>query len=202
MCVRKIVFTTLLMSSLLVGCTATDDADEGYENEINQLTEEVTELKTVIAAQEDKIDSLENFSYLNDFTEEELKAYDLFLEEYDVTQLKNYSPEKIVLLYLHSLATGDVDTIHAIAYDGGTLTDLDTFRDTFNNPASNVSSHDVVMPYRNYDSIEVREENKSEDSVGVEISVSSGSHTSVIIYEVNKENEQWKIVIQHLFEEI
>lgn len=126
MCVRKIVFTTLLMSSLLVGCTATDDAAEGYENEINQLTEEVTELKTVIAAQEDKIDSLENFSYLNDFTEEELKAYDLFLEEYDVTQLKNYSPEKIVLLYLHSLATGDVDTIHAIAYDGGTLTDLDT----------------------------------------------------------------------------
>ena len=190
------------MSSLLVGCKTTDDATEVYENEIDQLTKEVTELKTVVAAQEDKIDSLENFSYLNDFTEKELKAYDLFLEEYDVTQLKDYSPEKIVLLYLHSLATGDVDTIYAIAYDGGTLADLDTFRDTFNNPASNVSSHDVVMPYRNYDSIEVREENKSVDSVGVEISASSGSHTSVIIYEVKKENNQWKIVIQHLFEEI
>ena len=82
------------------------------------------------------------------------------------------------------------------------MADLDTFRDTFNNPASNVSSHDVGLPYRNYDSIEVREENKSEDSVGVEISASSGRHTSVIIYEVKKENNQWKIVIQHLFEEI
>ena len=198
---KKIVFTTLLMSSLLVGCKTTDDATEVYENEIDQLTKEVTELKTVVAAQEDKIDSLENFSYLNDFTEKELKAYDLFLEEYDVTQLKDYSPEKIVLLYLHSLATGDVDTIYAIAYDGGTLADLDNFRDTFNDPATNVSSHDVVMLYRNYDSIEIREENKSEDSVAVEISASSGNHTSVIIYEVKKENDQWKIVIQHLFEE-
>lgn len=191
------------MSSLLVGCTNTDDdAAEVYKNEINQLTEEVAELKTVVAAQEDKIDSLENFSFLNDFTEEELKAYDLFLEEYDVTHLKDYSPEKIVLLYLHSLATVDVETIHAIAFDGGTLPDLDSFREKFNAVDSPLDGHDVVITYRNYDSIKIREEYKTEDSVNVEITVSIDIHESAIIFGVKKENDQWKMNIQHLFEEI
>lgn len=200
---KKILFTTLIISLLLVGCANTDDdAAEVYKNEINQLTEEVAELKTVVAAQEDKIDSLENFSFLNDFTEEELKAYDLFLEEYDVTHLKDYSPEKIVLLYLHSLATVDVETIHAIAFDGGTLPDLDSFRERFNAVDSPLDGHDVVITYRNYDSIKIREEYKTEDSVNVEITVSIDSHASVIVYNVEKENDQWKMVIQHLFEEI
>lgn len=199
---KKILFTAFIISFLLVGCVNTDNDAAVYKNEISQLTEEVAELKTVVTAQEEKINSLENFSYLNDFTEEELKAYNLFVEEFDVTHLKDYSPEKMVLLYSHSLAIGDVDTVYAIAYDGGTLPDLDSFREKFNAIDSNVNAHDVVMTYRNYDSIEVREEHYTEDSVGVEMTASIDVHTSVIVYEVKKENDQWKIVIQHLFEEI
>lgn len=199
---KKLLYTTLLISSLLIGCTKTEDFSRESENEINQLTEEVAELKTVIAAQEGKIDSLENFSFLNDFSEVELRAYDRFLEDNDVTHLKDYSPEKIVLLYLHSLANGDVQTIHAIAFDDGTLPDLDSFREKVHSVDSPLDAHDIVMTYSNYDSIEVREENKTADSVGVEMIASTDIHTSAIIYEVKKENDQWKIVIQHLFEEI
>ena len=90
---KKRLFTTLIISLLLVGCANTDDDVAVYENEISQLTEEVTELKKVVTAQEETIDSLENFSFLNDFSEDELNAYDLFLEEFDVTHLKDYSPE-------------------------------------------------------------------------------------------------------------
>lgn len=199
---KKTLFTTLIISLLLVGCANTDEDVVVYENENSQLTEEVAELKTVVAAQEDKINTLENFSYLNDLTEEELKAYALFLEEYDVTNLKDYSPEKIVLLYLHSLATGDVETIHAITFDGGTLLDLDSFRDKVNSVDSPLDGHDVVITYRNYDSIKIREEQKTEDSVHVEITASIDIHESAIVFGVQKENDQWKIDIQHLFEEI
>lgn len=199
---HKILFTTLLVSALLIGCTKTEDSSREYEDEINQLTEEVAELKETIAEQADTINSLENFSYLMDFTETELRDYDRFLEDGDVTHLKDYSPEKIVLLYSHSLAIGDVNTIHAIAYDGGTLPELDYFREQFNAVNSSHNTHDVVMTYRNYDSIDVREENKTDDSVGVEMIASTDIYTSVIVYELKKENDQWKILIQHLFEEI
>lgn len=190
------------MSSLLVGCTNIDDEVAVYEKEICQLTEEVAELKIVVAAQEDHTDSLESFSFLSDFTEEELKAYNIFLEEFDVSHLKDYSPEKIVLLYLHSLATGDVHTIHTIAFDGGRLPDLDSFREKVHSTDSPLDGHDVVITYRNYDSIKIREEQKTEDSVHVEITASIDIHESAIVFGVQKENDQWKIDIQHLFEEI
>ena len=196
---KKMLFTTFLVSLSLIGCTNTEDSAVDDKSELNQLTEEVTELEAVVAAQEEKINSLENFSYLNDFTEAELGACDRFLEDHDIAHLKDYSPEKIVLLYSHSLATGDIDTIHAITYDGGTLADLETFSEQLNAINSNTNTHDVVMTYRNYDSIEVREEHKTEDSVGVEMRASTDIHTSEIIYEVKKENDQWKMVIQHLF---
>ena len=199
---KKILFTILIISLLLVGCANTDDDAAVYENEISQLTEEVTELKKVVTAQEETINSLEDFSFLNDFSEFELNTYDLFLEEYDVTHLKDYSPEKIVLLYFHSLAIGDVDTIHAIAFDDGTLPDLDSFRDKVNSIDQPLDAHDVVITYRNYDSIEIREEHKTEDSVNVEMAASAYFQTSVIVYNVKKENDQWKMNIQHLFEEI
>lgn len=198
---KKILIPALLMSVVLIGCTTNEEDTNKLEDEMNQLTEEVSELTKKVVQQEQEISKLDNFSYLNDFTEEELTAYEQFIEDSDGTHLKHYTPENIVLLYLHSLTIGDIDTIHAITFDGGTLPDLDEFRDKVNDNDTNIKIHSAVFTNQSYDSIDVRDENKTEDSVGVEITASVGIHTSTTVYELKKENGQWKIALHHLLED-
>lgn len=93
---KGILFTAVSISLILIGCSNSNPVTEEKQpdNKTEDLVEEITELKEIIATLEEEIEALANFSYLNEFSEEELRAYDLFLENYDVTHLKEYPPEK------------------------------------------------------------------------------------------------------------
>lgn len=205
---KGILFTAVSISLILIGCSNSNPVTEEKQpdNKTEDLVEEITELKEIIATQEEEIEALANFSYLNEFSEEELRAYDLFLENYDVTHLKEYPPEKIILLYLHSLTITDLQMTYAITYNGGTLPDFETFSELFRESELDMQATETVLINRNYDSIAVREEHQAEENVlvevDVEVNVSFGIYSYSTIYNVQKENNQWKISLQHWFDSI
>lgn len=194
------ILTTILL--LLVGCSNNNAKIEDLQNEVSELTEEIVVLEEIINVHEEHIESLENFSYLRDFTQEERIAYDRFLTDYDTTHLKKYSPEKILLLYLHSLVISDLETTYALTYNDGTLPDFETFSELFYTSDLHLRTNQTVLTYRDFDSIEIREENQTTDSVDVEIGAYLGNHHSVDIYNLQNENGQWKINLLHALGDI
>lgn len=198
---NKVMVTILLMSISLVGCSNTETTSKNQQDEIERLTEEVAALEKTITNQESEIDKIKEFTYLRELSEEEMTAYQLFVEDYDMAHLNGYSPENIVLLYLHSVATSDMNAIYAMTYDGGTLPDFETFTTRFYAQEISQIQHDEVFRYKDYDSIQVIDQNKTEESQTVEITSSMGTHSSSSLYDVKKEDGQWKMSIQHWLEE-
>lgn len=188
---KKLSSFVILSGLLLVGCSNND-------GEIEALNEEITQLEKVIAEQNSKIEKLENFTYLDAFTDEELKHYDLFMEEYDSTYLVDFSPEKIVLLYLHSLFMSDMEAVYAITYDGGQLPAFDDFTNQFYTSDYYLSTPDSLLTFKHYNSIQIRDENRTEESLAVEIDTHYGTNQVVEIFGLRKENNQWKIELLHL----
>ena len=179
------VFLTSLF--LITGCTPSNSVDT-YETKkedvINIVDEKVS-----------KIVDLEEFSYLTDLSEEELKLYKQFTEEYDTKYLNGFSPEKIILIYIHSVVIDDIEAIYSLAYIDGELPDFNTFKEKYYKNL-NLSNYEIALDFRYYDSIEV----KQEDSNGllVEIMVNYGKFTATTLMELKKENDIWKIVLQDL----
>lgn len=175
-----------LTSILLIsGCTPSNSVETKKETVINIVDEKVL-----------KIDySKKEFSYLTDLSEEELKSYNLFIKEYDTNYLKDFSPEKIMLIYIHSAVIDDIEAIYTLAYIDGKLPNFDTFKKQYYQNL-NISNSELALDFRYYDSIKI----KQEDSNGllVELTVSLGRFTALTLMELKKENDIWKIVLPPL----
>lgn len=185
-------------SFLLIGCTDSNGSTTDHQEEIEKLTTEISELNQKIAAFEMSVEASEEFSYLKEFTDQDHHNYRLFLKDRNPSYMNDFSPEKMVLLYFHSVTIDDLETIHAITYDGGTLGNYSQFKEEFY--ASDLSHYEneSILDFRYYDEIKLSEQEETEDIVSVEISVSYGSFQSVRFLELQKENNQWKLVLQHL----
>ncbi|GAA0353488.1 hypothetical protein GCM10008932_03190 [Alkalibacterium iburiense] len=183
---------------LLSGCTATNTQEGSSNEEIAALTREIATLNQELAKFETLSKESEAFSYLNDLTDQELHQYQLFLKERDIDYLKDFSPEKVVLLYFESIVTDDMETIYAITYDGGRLSGYSDFTEQFYTSDLSHNEKESVLDFRYYDTLTLLEENETGDQAVVEISVSIGSFQSVRWVELQKENNQWKLVLQHL----
>lgn len=142
-------------------------------------------------------DSEEEFSYLTDLSEEELKSYELFTREYDTNYLKGFSPEKTLLIYIHSAVIDDIEGIYSLTYFDGELPDFDTFKEKYYENLNN-SNLEIALDFRYYDSIKI----KQEDSNGllVELMVSYGRLTASTLMGLKKEKDTWKIEIPDLFQ--
>lgn len=199
---KDLSFILIAIPALLLGCSFNNTSSPNNQQEtealIEELTEEISHLKEIIETQEERIHYLESFSYLQDFTIQELNAYELFLNDYDVTHLRDFSPEKIVLLYYQSIVDLDLEAIYAFTYDGDTLPEYPIFADQFYSSEHYQLTNNSIFTFRNYDSIQIREENQTDDHVNVEIDISNGAHQMIEIFELQKENNQWKLVLQHL----
>ncbi len=156
------VFLTSLF--LITGCTPSNSV-ETFETKKEDVISVVDEKVSKIA------DSEEEFSYLADLSEEELKSYEQFTEEYDTKYLKGFSPEKITLIYIHSAVIDDIEAIYSLAYIDGESPEFDNFKEKYYKNL-NISNSEIALDFRYYDSIKV----KQEDSNGllVELMVSYG----------------------------
>ena len=113
--IYKIFFTLSSLLFLLTGC---------IENEVSKSNENT----------EKAIDeSMKEFSYLNELSEEEKGAYQLYMENKELNHLKGFSPEHTVLVYLHSVANSDIESIYSLTYHNGTSPELYEFENEYHN---------------------------------------------------------------------
>ncbi|WP_216831769.1 hypothetical protein [Alkalihalobacterium elongatum] len=189
-----------IITLFLVGCNSDDNIIiEEKQNEIKELKNKIVELEDTVKEQQKVIDEYDKeFSYLLSFTDGELKAYERFYEDKDVQHLADYSPEKIVLLYLHSIVIDDVEAIYSLVYTDGTLPDLSTFTQKYYSEGLHKKGSETTLDFRYYDLITVREDNNTENTVAVEIGVNFGLFHATEILELKKEDGIWKMNILHL----
>lgn len=173
-----LLFLTLILLS--AGCTPT-----------NSIETQETKKENVVGIVDDKY-SEEEFSYLTDLSEDELELYKLFSKEYDINYLKSFSPEKIILVYMHSAVIDDIEAIYSLAYRDGEISDFENFKEKYYQNLS-ITNSELALDFRYYDSIKI----KQEDSNGliVELSVSYGKFTASALMSVKKESNIWKIVL-------
>jgi len=81
-------------------------------------------------------ESIKDFSNLNDLSEEEKEAYQLFIENKELNHLKGFSPEHTVLVYLHSVVNSDTESIYSLTYHNGTSPELYEFERAFFNEST------------------------------------------------------------------
>lgn len=176
-----------LMSIVLIaGCAPSNSVKIKNENIISNVDEKVLKMD----------DSGEEFSYLTDLSEEKLKSYKLFTKEYDTNYLKDFSPEQILLIYIHSAVIDDIEAIYALAYINGNLYNFDTFKENYYQNLNN-STLEMALDFRYYDSIKIKQEDGIESIV--ELTITYGRFTASTFMELKKENDLWKIVLSHSF---
>ena len=148
------------------------------------------------------------FSYIDGLPDERLNEYELFVNDNNTVHLKEFSPEQVVLVYMHSIVIGDINSIYAITYDDGKLPDLDAFKNEYRENMQN-SNLDMVLNYRYYNTIETTDKSSgikiddlSETKKAVIMKVSIGSFTSMVLQVLQKENDIWKMDIYDLMKEV
>ncbi|MFB9329441.1 hypothetical protein ACFFSY_26175 [Paenibacillus aurantiacus] len=133
-----------------------------------------------------------SFSYLEQLPTEKQAAYNRFKGSQDVALLTDFTPEEMVLAYLHTLSNGDPYVLYPLIYNGGYLSDLARFTEDYREYVSNDSS-EIAMHYRYYDSIKVDELGSKPDYKAVAISVSVGIIHHTMVLGLREEDGIWKL---------
>ncbi|MFS1518554.1 hypothetical protein V1503_19135 [Bacillus sp. SCS-151] len=189
-----VFFTVIIL--FLTGC---NNEKSLLVEKLEQLNEKVVEVNNTIKEQQKVIDELnKEFSYLKDLSEKELDAYELFAQDKDIRKLLGFSPEKIVLIYFHSVVIDDIEALYSLTYDDGTLPDFSIFKQKYYQEGLHKKDLETTLDFRYYNSIEVSEENKTDNYASVEMSVDFGLFHPTVILGLKKENEIWKMDILHL----
>lgn len=195
---KSICFLSLLLLFTLVGCTPTNETESlkqrtvELENENNELRSELDKLQND--------EAVEDFTYLEGLTEDEFEQYSNFLQSGDSRQLNDFSPEKIVLIFLELVMEHNDNRIYALTYDHGNLPSLETFKEEYNQ----YLAYDYELDYlsfRYYDEVYVDEAASDEDFKAVRLSISFGSQTFIKVFPLRKDNKSWKMDNYHLVEE-
>lgn len=174
---------------------------EEQQNKIEQLNNQILKYEDNIKEQQQIIDNHnKEFSYLNDFSKIELDAYKSFAEGKDTKHLLGFSLERVLLIYFHSVVIDDVEAIYSLTFNDGTIADLATFRHMYYTEGLHKKEVETVLDFRYYNTIKVREDNKSENEVAVEVSLNFGLYQSTEILGLKKEDGIWKMDILHLLE--
>ncbi|WP_226669600.1 hypothetical protein [Metabacillus litoralis] len=187
---------------LMAGCNSDDTIKiEEQQKQLKELEAKIVDLEEINKEQRKIIEEQnKEFSYIKDFTKEELEAYEQFVQDKDAQHLLGLSPEKILLIYYHLIVIDDVEAIYSLTYDDGTLPDLSTFRENYYKNGLHLKWQDSTIYYRYYNSIKVKEDHKNENEVVVEMTVNLGSNVSTIVYGLKKEKGIWKMDTLHLME--
>ncbi len=141
----------------------------------------------------------EDFSYLDELPDKQLNDYKLFANDKDTSHLLDFSPEQIVLIYFHSVVIADVEAIYALSLGDGSRHEFDEFKTEYYTYLHHHDSENALM-YRDYNSIVILEDTKSEDEVAVVIEVSICTYSSSVVTGLKKDNNVWKMDISQLIE--
>ncbi|MGF7047428.1 flagellar basal body L-ring protein FlgH [Paenibacillus sp. DS2015] len=180
----------LVCSVLLTGCSE-NTIEQPTAQEAKPTQEDIVEVKE---------DQKKKFSYLEQLPLEKQKKYERFAGDKETSHLLTFSPEEILLIYIHATAMSDIEVIYALTYDSGSLPDLDTFKEEYNDKLAH-RDMETALQYRYYDSIEVQEDTVKQNELTIMITATIERFTGSIAYGLKLDNNVWKMDIYHLIEE-
>ncbi|WP_110114618.1 hypothetical protein [Bacillus sp. CGMCC 1.16541] len=130
----------IALSSTLISCSNDKPVTQNVTSEEKcvEVVEQVNEKKP--------------FSYLQDLSDEKRAIYDQFVHKKEVHLLKNFTPEEILLVYLHSAGTFDNEAIYELTYNRTLFGDFHAFQVEYQLHLSS-SIQDMAMTYRFYDTV-------------------------------------------------
>ena len=198
---KKTLLTTIIILSLL-GCD--NVRKETSVSEINSPASQphIDQQLSVTNNSNQKIQTIDNesdtrFSYLAQLSATKQVALNKYIEEKQLHYLYDFTPEDMVLVYLHFLSVGDPDLIYTITYNGGQLPDQDTFREEYHEYMLNHDS-EMAIHYRYYDSIEIDNSTAEDNKVTVIVTTGVGIITHSLALGLQKEDNIWKIEMYHI----
>jgi len=191
---KKIILiasVSMLVCSLLLTGYFQSKIDQPLAQEAKPIQGDIVEAKE---------DQKKKFSYLEQLPLEKQRKYELFVGDKEIRHLQTFTPEEILVIYIHATAMSDVEVIYALTYDNGSLPDQDTFKvEYYDNLAHR--ELEMALQYRYYDSIEVKEDTVKQNELTVEIKATIERFTGIIFYGLKKENNVWKMDIYDLIKE-
>ncbi|WP_377929171.1 hypothetical protein [Bacillus salitolerans] len=140
-----------------------------------------------------------SFTYLDRLSGAKKQKFEQYLHNQDSKQLIGFTPEEMILVYLHLIASGNRYNLYDIVYDDGTLPNETDFVKDYDKYLSKQDSQ-MIMKYRYYDSINLSKENSTENYAVVLIKVSIGVHSESTALSLKTQDGIWKIELLHLIE--
>lgn len=179
---------------LLVACQSNSDSEVGdtthaaYQAEIEELERDNAALKASIT----QLQKPQAFSYLEQLPEDKRGLYQQFLETEALTHLTNFSPEEMLLVFLHSVATGADRAVYLISYDDGSLPNEAEFQELYHQDF--YKEHlDVALDFRYYHTLAVEERQSTKTMKLVKMDVSFELFSASIFYGFKAQDQLWKI---------
>jgi hypothetical protein len=192
----QLTITIVAFIVLLTGCLGSDLAPEIQETTAPQVETDITKEEPINEPKQ-------SFSYLDQLPDEKAKAYELFRTDKVMSHFRSFSPEEMVITYLHAASMGDEDVIYDLTYNNGKLPDRDTFIQEYRDHLDS-DMLDTAIKYRYYDSIQLDERESAQEEaeeVLTVLTVTIGVHKESVAYGVRKEDGIWKLELYHMIEE-
>ena len=148
-----------------------------------------------------QIDRNYEFTYLEDLPEDKLEKYHVFLNNGDTNNLRDFTPEEMVLIYENLVFEHNTDKLYALTYDGGQLPPFEQFNSEYDQYLSSRFKQEYLM-YRYYDSISIDQKASTDDIKVVRLDIKFGNTSFGRTSALKHENEIWKLDVYHLVEEL
>lgn len=194
----RLIILVLAMMTLMSACRmSSENSEKPVGSSVEDQTKDQIEVPSTLTKKSNNRNSDEKFSYLKQLSMEKQKAFNRFTSEKNLQELYSFTPEDMVLVYLHCISIGDPDLIYEITYNGGYLpNNKDKFRQDYFDYVMNHDS-EIAIHYRYFDSIEVEESTAEENQVTVLVTVGLESITHSLALGLRKEDQIWKLDIYH-----
>ncbi|MFJ8517126.1 hypothetical protein [Lysinibacillus xylanilyticus] len=191
------ILSVFVVSSLILIACSDVTTKSGESTAVSSHTiQHVEESKSTTPV----IDRNYDFTYLEELTEEKRKLYEEFLNNGNITSLKTFTPEEMVLIMMNLIFENNFDKLYVITYNNNELPDKQTFIAEYIDYLLDEDIQNYLM-YRYYDRISLDKDSSSESIAIVHLEIIFGSAHYRKIYPLLEEDGMWKVDLYNYMKE-
>ncbi|MGE7909693.1 hypothetical protein [Lysinibacillus xylanilyticus] len=190
------ILSVFVVSIILIACSDVTTKSGESTSVSSHTIQHVEESKSTTPV----IDRNYDFTYLEELTEEKRKLYEEFLSNGNITSLKTFTPEEMVLIMMNLIFENNFDKLYVITYNNNELPDKQTFIAEYIDYLLDEDIQNYLM-YRYYDRISLDKDSSTESIAIVHLEIIFGSAHYRKIYPLLKEDGMWKVDLYNYMKE-
>ncbi|MEB2282627.1 hypothetical protein LAV73_22120 [Lysinibacillus xylanilyticus] len=197
---RLPLLSIMIVTSLMLLACSEEKTKAGESSEstvvTNHSVQHVEELKQTLPT----IDKHYDFTYLEKLPEEKRALYEDFLKKGNISSLKTFTSEEIVLIMMNLIFEHNFDKLYAITYNNNELPDKETFIAEYIDYLLDEDIQNYLM-YRYYDTISLNKDSSTESIAIVQLEIIFGSSHYGKTYSLLREDGMWKVDLYNYIKE-